>query len=514
MKAYRQPAIDSQHQEMKRPLSAKLGETLQMLRSIYDRCEYVTIHEFVLSNRRNAALIYIENLSGKEAIDKFVLVPLIAESSWLEAGESMKAIQEKIPVSKIYTVDQIADVIERVSIGYPVLLVDLEDQGLALGLSQSTNRSIEEPIAESIVRGSRDGFTENLMTNTSLLLRRIRSPKLKMNCIKIGRYTQTDVVITYIDGIADSDLVSEITARLKQIDVDGILESGYLEEFLEGNSYSPFPQFIATERPDVTCSNLLEGRIAILVDGTPFTIIAPTTFFSLLQSPEDYNNRFIIGTMIRWLRYLFIGISLLGPSAYIAILTYHHEMIPTILLLSIVESREDIPFPALIEALLMEVTFEALREAGLRLPKQVGPAVSIVGALVIGQAATAAGLVSFPMVMVVAITGIASFLTPHYTLGITIRMLRFPIMIMAGMMGLLGIILSLILIVVHLSTLRSFGIPYLTPLAPFKPNELKDVLIRAPWWRMTTRPSLAGAINKYRQAPGQRRNKKEGEGAE
>ncbi|MDF2663427.1 MAG: spore germination protein, partial [Paenibacillus sp.] len=215
--------------------------------------------------------------------------------------------------------------------------------------------------------------------------------------------------------------------------------------------------------------------------------------FSLMQSPEDYYQRYMISSAIRWLRYLFFAIALLAPSAYIAILTYHQEMIPSSLLLSIAKSREEIPFPALVEAIIMETMFEALREAGVRLPKQVGAAVSIVGALVIGQAATSAGLVSSPMVMVVAITGIASFMIPHYTVGISIRLLRFPIMLLAGFMGLLGLLMGLIALVIHLCSLRSFGLPYLSPIAPMMVGEWKDVLARSPAWTPLRRPRLTGS---------------------
>jgi spore germination protein KA len=233
-------------------------------------------------------------------------------------------------------------------------------------------------------------------------------------------------------------------------------------------------------------------------------LIAPTTFFSLLQSPEDYYERYVVGTAIRWLRYLFFSISLLGPSFYIAVITFHQEMIPNALLLTMARSREQIPFPALIEALLMESMFEALREAGARLPKQIGTAVSIVGALVIGQAAIAAGIVSSPMVMVVAITGVASFMAPRFTVGISVRLLRFPMMLLAGFLGLLGLIMGIIAILNHMFQLRSFGVPYMSPVAPMQNRSLNDVLWRAPRWMMTHRPHMTGAWNPVRQPSDQR----------
>ncbi|HER2159131.1 TPA: spore germination protein, partial [Streptococcus pyogenes] len=221
----------------------------------------------------------------------------------------------------------------------------------------------------------REAFVETLRVNTSLLRRKIRSPELKLQCMEIGRYTKTKVVIAYMEGIADRTLIEETQNRLSRIEIDGILESGMIQELIEDNPKSPFPQVLATERPDVVTSNLLEGRVAILVDGTPFSIVVPSTFYSLLQSSEDYYERFLIGTAIRWLRYLFLVISLFLPSLYVALITFHHEMLPTNLLISMAASREYVPFPALVEVLIMEVMFEALREAGLRLPKQIGGAV-------------------------------------------------------------------------------------------------------------------------------------------
>lgn len=486
---------------MQIPLSLELNENLQTLQTIYENCLYVVFHNFLISGKTNALLIFIEGLSDKDMINEYVLTPLSQGTS--EVQESTPIVQNKISLSNHKEVKTFEEVIEQVSMGNPVLLIDKEMNGIALNLSKWEHRSIQEPVAEPIIKGPREGFTETLSVNMSLLLRKIKSPLFKMNSVKLGRYTQTQIVVAYIEGLADPNLVQEVMNRLERIDMDGVLESGYIEEMIEDNPFSPFPQLLTTERPDAVAAQLLEGRVSILVDGTPIVIVVPTTLFSLLQSPEDYYQRFMISSMIRWLRYLFVVIALVAPSVYVAILTYHQEMVPTTLLLSISKSREDIPFPAFFEALLMEITFEALREAGIRLPKQVGSAVSIVGALVIGQAATAAGLVSSPMVMVVALTGIASFMIPHYSTGVSFRLLRFPLMILAGILGLLGVVLGMITIVIHLCTLRSFGVPYMTPLAPMKTRDMKDVLVRAPWWMLKTRPHLTGAGNKYRQSPGE-----------
>lgn len=505
----KKPVLQHEQQDSKPQdsLHDDFSQNVETLHTLYARCADVIFRSFLLFGKTKAIIIYIEGLSNVEGIEEFVLSPLMKET---ESEQQLlnEFLQHKMPVSKVKTVYTLADCVESISSGHPILLYEGESVGFSLGLAKWEKRAIEEPTAEAGIRGSREGFNESLQVSTAQLRRIIRSPALKIQTMQIGSYTKTSVAIAYVEGIAGKALIQEIMSRLERIEIDGILESGYIEEMIEDNPYSPFPQVLSTERPDVACSSMLEGRAAILVDGTPFTLIAPTSFFSLIQSHEDYYQRFIVSTFIRWLRYLFLAISLLLPSFYIAVLTFHQEMVPAALLLSMSASREAVPFPAIVEALLMEISFEALREAGVRLPKQVGAAVSIVGALVIGQAAVQAGLVSAPMVIVVAITGIASFMIPRYAAGIAIRMLRFPIMLLAGTLGLLGIMMGIIVIAIHLCSLRSFGVPYLTPLAPLKGREFKDVLWRSPWWMMDTRPNLTGESNSYRESPGQGPNPK------
>lgn len=484
-------------------LFSQLQQNEQLLRSLYTHCSDVIFRSFLIGGQRKALVLYIEGLSDPERIEEYVIAPLMRESSEINSTFG-QLVEQKISVSDTKPFKTFTDGIQYLSGGYPILLADNETQGLALGLTKWEKRSIEEPVAESGIRGPREGFTETLRTNTSQIRRIIKSPHLKMEAVIIGSYTHTNVVIAYIEGLTDSTLLNEIRNRLRRIRIDGILESGYIEEMIEDNPYSPFPQLLSTERPDVVCANLLEGRVAILVEGSPFALVTPVTLFSLMQSAEDYYQRFIVSTVLRWLRYGFALISLLLPSIYVAILTFHQEMVPGSLLFSMASSREPVPFPALFEALIMEITFEALREAGVRLPKQVGAAVSIVGALVIGQAAVQAGLVSAPMVIVVAITGIASFMMPRYVAGIAIRMLRFPIIFLAGTLGLLGVMMGIIAIVLHMCSLRSFGVPYLSSVGNPKMRELRDVLIRSPWWMMDTRPHLTGEYNKYREAAGQK----------
>lgn len=484
------------------PVYPVLADNYAALRDIYSNCNDVIFREIKIGGSTEAFLAFIDGLVNVEVLDQHVVRCLQQMPAELDTATAMDRLGNALSISNLLSVETIDDAVSHIGSGCIQLFVDGVELCFSMGLAKWEKRGIEEPSAESVVRGPREGFTETLSVNRSMLRRKIKTPAMKIVPFRLGRQTRTEVNLVYIEGIASESLVEEARQRIDGIDIDGILESGYVEGLIEDSPFSPFPQMQVTERPDVVSAAMLEGRIAILVDGTPFVLIAPATLFTMLQSPEDYYQRFYIGTLIRWLRYVFFIMTLILPSLYVAILTFHQEMVPTSLLLSVAKSREDIPFPALVEALLMEISFEALREAGVRLPKQVGAAVSIVGALVIGQAATSAGLVSAPMVMVVAITGIASFMMPQYSAGIAIRMLRFPIMFLSGMLGLLGLMLGIIVVVIHLCSLRSFGVPYLQPIAPMRGGEMKDVLLRSPLWWVRKRPHLTGQrLNPTRQGP-------------
>lgn len=294
-------------------------------------------------------------------------------------------------------------------------------------------------------------------------------------------------------------LIEEVTKRIERIEVDGITGGGQLEELLQDNPYSPFSGIDTTERPDRLVAALLEGRGALIFDNTPYSLLFPSTLTSQMQSPEDYYNRFWFASFVRILRWAALLWAVVGPSFYIAVTSFHQELIPTALLSTIATTREAVPFPAFLEALLMELTFEILREAGIRLPKPFGQTIGIVGAVVIGSAAVSAGLVSSPMVVIVAMTAIASYTIPSLTLGNNIRVLRFPLMILAAFLGLFGIMAGVVFFTFHLCSLRTFGIPFLSPLAPLSIEDMKDTFIRVPNWKMVLRPKLIGYANPHRK---------------
>lgn len=396
-------------------------------------------------------------------------------------------------IGNISSITNLDDLFATLMAGDTLILVDGVDQALSASTQGGEKRSIAESTTQMVVRGPKGAFTESLGTNTAMVRRIIKTPDLWMESLKVGRVTKTDVTLMYIHGIANDKVVKEIRQRLHRIDIDSILESGYIEQLIEDQTLTPFPTMYNTERPDVVAGNLLEGRIAIFVDGTPFVLIAPAVFMQFFQSAEDYYARFDIATSIRLLRIFMFMISLIAPATYVAVTTFHQEMVPTMLIVAIAAQRESVPFPAFVEAVLMEITFEILREAGIRLPKAIGSAVSIVGALVIGQAAVQASIVSPAMVIIVSITAIASFATPSFDMAISARLIRFLFMIGAATFGFYGIILCLLMMVVHLCGLRSFGVPYMAPFAPFIPVNNGDTVVRLPWWTLRQRPRLITA---------------------
>lgn len=477
-------------------LSKSLAQHTAQLQHIFQNCSDVVFRDITLGSNGQfqAQLIWIDGLIEQEQLENEILESLFIPSTHpalLTESDPLsffKVIQAAVlKVAQLKELRTMKDAVEHILTGETLLLVDQVPIALAMSTKGGPTRAISEPSTEAVVRGPRQGFTENLRTNTMLIRRIIKTPALKTEQFTLGKLTKTDVVAAYIDGIARPDVIEEVRMRLSQIDVDTILDSAYIEELIEDHTYTLFPQIAHTERPDKAAAELAEGKVILFIDGSPFVLMLPTIFFQFFQSSEDYYERFPMAFAVRTVRFLFIAIALVLPSVYIAVITYHHEMLPAQLLISIAGSHEGVPFPTLLEALLMEITFEALREAGIRLPKQVGQAVSIVGALVIGEAAVQAGIVSTAMVIVVAITAIASFTIPAFNVGISIRLMRFPLMLLGAVLGLYGIMLGLLALLVHLCSLRSFGVPYFSPIAPFRMSSMKDLLVRAPIGAMNRR---------------------------
>ncbi|MEW6448562.1 MAG: spore germination protein [Bacillota bacterium] len=486
----------------KMPVSAELGANIRLLEEVFGQNTDFTVREFAVGPRKvPAALVYLSTTVERAQLDNFVLESLMLQYPE-ELPVTLAAVEQSaVTVAKVTRHSNFGEIAGALLDGEAVLFLTGETQALGLAVRDYQDRAITESMTESVVRGPRDAFVEDFRRNVMLIRRRLKTPNLVMERFEIGRETHTTVVLGYIKGLAPPQLVSEVRNRLRRIDIDAVFDSNYIEEMIVDNPLSPFPQALATERPDRVAAALVEGRVVLLTDTTPFALVLPTTLASLLQASEDYYHPFGISTVVRWLRYLAFFVSIAASPLYVAITTFHQEMIPFGLLLSIAVSREGVPLPAVLEALVMEATFELLREAGVRLPRPIGQAVSIVGALVIGDAAITAKVVSPLMVIVVATAGIASFATPSYELAIPMRLLRFPLIAAGGVLGLFGVTAGLLAIMIHLAGLRSFGQPYLAPLAPLKFTGLKDVLVRLPVWAMRTRPGTSKR-DWHRVAPG------------
>lgn len=385
--------------------------------------------------------------------------------------------------------DNFHKIVWHILSGNAVVMVDGQKKALSLEIGNITQRSIQEPSTQTIIRGPKDAFIEDINTNISMVRKRIKNPRLKFESYLVGYETKTMVAIGYIGNITNSDILQEVRDRIQKIDINMVLDSGNIEEFIIDKSFTVFPLIYNTERPDSISGHILEGKVAIFVDGSPFVLTVPSVLTDFFQSAEDYYQPFLMSSFIRIIRYLSFFLSLILPSLYVALSTFHQELMPTDLLISVQAQREGVPFPAVIEIFAMELTFEVLREAGLRMPRAVGQTVSIVGALVIGQAAVEAGLVSNVLVIIVALTAISSFVSPIYNFSVATRLLRFVLIFCAAIFGLYGVLLGLIVMVIHLTGLRSFGIPYLAPVAPFNLGDQDDVFVRTPVWTKKMRPS-------------------------
>ncbi|MBU8753758.1 MULTISPECIES: spore germination protein [Priestia] len=429
-----------------------------------------------------AAVIHLDGLADENIINENIMTPLI---QWLKESNqvvAVKEIEEQIP--QILTVSQLTikenwhEFVSAVLTGDTVILLNGSSKIFIGNTKKLQSRAVTEPTSQTVVRGPKDSFTENLRTNTSLIRARIQDSNLRLDSMKIGSVTQTDIGIMYIQGNADERIVEEIKERLKEIKVDGVLESNYIEEFIRDDRTTIFPLLLNTERPDAVVGNLLEGRIAIIVQGTPFVLIAPAIFSQFFQSPEDYYQNYYISSFLRILRFGSFFLSMYASAIYLALITHHQGLIPNTLMVSLMAQRERVPFPAIVEMIVMELAFEMLREAGIRMPRAIGPAVSIVGALILGQAAVEAGFVSAAVVIIVAISAISNFTLPSTSIVNAARGFRFILILISAFIGLYGILLMTLCIWLHISSLRSFGIPYFSPFAPFDFKEQKDTLVR------------------------------------
>ncbi|NLT40971.1 MAG: spore germination protein [Clostridiales bacterium] len=477
-------------QHMPPELSTSLDENVEALKNELSDGSDVKVHRFRFGPDLcySGALVFIDGMTDSLFISEAILRPIV---SWRTCDELPKArdiartvSSDVICAGEVQLIASVSDCAASCLSGDAVFFADGCPEALQINAKGYEKRSVTEPASESVVRGPREGFTENLRTNTALLRRKIRSGRLRCESLTVGKRTQTHICLMYIDGIADKKVIETLKFRIKGLDVDSILESGYIEQYIEDAPLSPFSTVGYSEKPDVIAGRVLEGRVAVIIDGTPFVLTVPMLFVESFQTAEDYYSRPMYATMMRIVRYLAYIIAVFAPAIYISLTSFHHEMIPTTLLLTIAKAREGTPFPVFLETFIMVISFEILREGGIRLPRPVGQAISIVGALIMGDAAVSAGIVGAPVVITIAITAVASFLIPMQNESDT--MLRLAMMALAAFAGFYGVAMGTFAILIHLATLTSFGAAYFDGFAWTR--NLQDSIIRMPLWTMKRRP--------------------------
>lgn len=445
----------------------------------------------------NAAVIYINGLADKDSIEKNLLKPLMFYlDEKLECNNICDYLCKKyILISNTWIERDLNSIVAMIKKGNAAVLIDGVNDVIILDTADGEYRSIDEPPNESSIRGTREGFVENLDINISILRRKIKDSNLIIENYVVGRRSQSEVALVYISDIADPDVVNEVRKRITDIDIDIVTGSGIIEQCIENYTYSFFPQSRGSERPDIVANNLTEGRIAILLNGTPFIIMVPCMFTDFFQTVEDYYGRTIVSNFSRVIRMFAVFVVVTFPSIFLTLVKFNAELIPVKFITPIIQSRTGIALTPFLEILSMEIIVEFLREGGLRLPSKIGQTLSVVGGIIIGNTAVESKIVSPSTLFVVGVTVIATFLIPNYDMALSLRVIRFPMLILANFLGIFGIGIGWFIILVHLSSLDSFGVPYLS----FNLSDMKDTLIRAPLWKMDKRPETTANGNMIRQ---------------
>ncbi len=470
-----------------------------LLNQEFSLCSDFDLREVLLGKHNTR--IFIASIDGffdKAILAENIIEPIINYSGDKNYSSVFTLLKEHVlSIGSLKDLYSFKDCVDGILTGDVVLFIDGEDKAFKIGLKAPEKRAVGEPDTEISIKGSREGFSESLRTNIVLIRRRIKNSKFKVENLVLGEQTNTDIAICYIQGIAAPEVVDEVKSRINKIDTDAILATGYIEQFIQDGKMPFFPMIGNSEKPDKVAAKLLEGRVAILADGTPTVLTVPFLMIESFQAQEDYFGEFYFASFMRLLRLMSFFISVYLPGLYVAVISFHQTIIPFKLMLTMAATREGIPFSAFIEALIMVITFEILREAGLRMPRAIGQAVSIVGAIVLGDAAVNAGIASAPLVIIAALAGICSFIVPPLMkVG---AILRIVFLIAANVLGLLGIGFVTFMFTIYLCGKKSFFVPILSPFAPFRGESLKDSFIVAPIWAMFNRPrSLTQDQNRKR----------------
>lgn len=442
------------------------------------------VFRIITIGEQELAVVYFDDLINTTSMQDSIIRPLEESTGDL----NYQIIQDTINIAKLTQTNQINDVVENIVNGTAYIFKQGDTHGILADVADKGTRGLEKAETESLVFGPKISFTESITKNLNLIRSNINDPKLCVETFMIGSRAKKKVQMVYIKDIAEEENVNTFRQRITEIEVDSIVDSTVLAQMIEDNSFTFFPQFITTELPDRCTISLLHGKICLLVDRSPTAIIGPSTFMNFFESTEDIYMRWNMGTFLRLIRFVAIFFSILLTPAYVAVLTFHYEVIPSALLVSLGQSRSNVPFPPVFEAILLEFIIELLREAGARLPTKVGQTMGIVGGIVIGQASVQAGFTSNILIIIIAISALGSFTAPSYAIGTAVRIIRFPIIIMAGLYGGVGIMFCLCFILIHLLKVTTLGRPYLSPIYPFRFADFKYSLFRLPYQYLVQRP--------------------------
>lgn len=472
-KNYAHVLLPESAEEFKKMLKDAAGNTMD-----------VNITDVMVSGHK-CVFVAAEGMISTQALSTLVFEPLMKFNTCdtASADEVYKFLTEQ----SIMTIDRqelttFGEVFMRLFSGFAIIFIDKKNKAISLGIQGYDKRGVENPSSDSTILGAQDGFIEALRTNVSLVRRRIKSPKLKFELMQIGKTTKTDVAVAYISDKADKRIVNEVKHRLESIELETIFSSGYIEPFLEGEHKTLFSSVNTTDRPDAFCIKLNEGKVGIIIDGTPFALVVPTIFMEAFRTVDDYASRGFYVIYIRWIKYLSFFLAVALPGIYVAVSSYHPEMLSHRLLLNLVAAKESTPYSVTAEAMIITVMYEIMREAGIRLPKAVGGAVSIVGALIIGDAAVTSSLISAPLLIIIGLTATASFVIP--SLNQQTSVLRFVYIVIGGLFGLYGISIVTVMLIASTCALNNFGIPYTAPISPVTPSALRDVFAKSSFRRL------------------------------
>jgi spore germination protein KA len=460
----------------------------------------IVIREFLIGNEHKAFLAYIDGMANSAIINDFILRPLLSlDVSLLKTTTPKETLFKSVlQTSNTQSSKEPDEIIDKILTGDTLFYMDGWDFYLVSETKGFEKRSVEKPMVESVVKGPQEAFNENLKTNLTLVRRIIKNNSLTTEYFKVGERNNNLCALMYIDGLVNPVIVEEVKRRIGSIKTDFLMGDGMLEQFIEDNPYCIIPLILSTERPDRVASHLVEGRVAIIAEGTPFALVVPVSIFSFFHTSEDASLKWQFGSVVRVLRILaFLGATLL-PGFYVALTNFHREMIPTDLLIAIAKSREAVPFPTIVELIFMELSFELIREAGVRIPGIIGNTIGIIGGLILGQAAVQANLVSPILVIIIALTGLGNFAVPNFSLAFSSRILRIAFILIAAFIGFYGITILIMAILGLLINLKSFGVPIFAPVSPVT-KEGADTLFRRPVWKQETRPDYVNPLDKRRQ---------------